>query len=304
MIVIPPIKIEEGNLVSSNIAEPSTGEVVWNASTNYSVGSVVIRTATHRKYECQVAGVDAGLPEATPTRWLDIGPTNKWAMFDQNRSIQSVNTGLIEVVISPGKRVNSIGLLGLESTTIRVEVLDILDNVLWDSGIVNTNARLTLTWTDYFFGPFGYKPSYLEMNLPPYSSAKIKVTITNTAGDAKCSGVVLGNRVYLGATQYNARSDSLNFSRIERDDFGNSLLIPRRTVPKTSQTLYANKNLVNTIRKVREDLNAVPALWSGLDEDNSSEYFESILIFGIYKQFEIDIAQPSFAIVTLELEEL
>lgn len=116
--------------------------------------------------------------------------------------------------------------------------------------------------------------------------------------------VVMGNKVYLGATQYNARSDSMNFSTINRDEFGGAILKPRRSVPKTNQTLWTPYDIVNSVRQVRTDLNAVPALWSGLDEKFDHPYFESLLILGIYKQFEIDLAHPQVALVNLELEEI
>ena len=64
MIVIPPILITSSVLASSTVAEPSAGEVVWNAATSYAVGDVVIRTTTHRKYECQIAGVDSTTPSS------------------------------------------------------------------------------------------------------------------------------------------------------------------------------------------------------------------------------------------------
>ena len=64
MIVIPPIPITSSVLASSTVAEPSAGEVVWNAATSYAVGDVVIRTTTHRKYECQIAGVDSTTPSS------------------------------------------------------------------------------------------------------------------------------------------------------------------------------------------------------------------------------------------------
>ena len=99
-------------------------------------------------------------------------------------------------------------------------------------------------------------------DLPPFSGATIEVTLSNPGLPVECSTVVIGSKVFLGKIQFNARSDALNFSKIERDDFGNSLLIPRRTVPKTQQTLWVEKADVNTIRQIRKDLNAVPALWS------------------------------------------
>jgi hypothetical protein len=38
MIVIPPIAITDSNLVSSTVAEPSSGETAWNSATSYVVG--------------------------------------------------------------------------------------------------------------------------------------------------------------------------------------------------------------------------------------------------------------------------
>ncbi len=303
MIVIPPIQITPDKLVSSTVQEPSNGEVAWNASTNYTAGTVVIRTTTHRKYESILGGTDSGLPENTPTKWLDRGPTNKWAMFDQNRNIATTAANSMEIVVSPGKRINSVAVLGVQAKSVQI-VMSVGGTVVYDSGVRNMNARMTTTWTQYFFGEFGYEPSLLLTDLPPYAGATVKITFLNPGLTVACSGVVLGTKVFLGNTQYNAKSDSLNFSKIDRDEFGNSLLIPRRTVPKTSQTLWTDKELVNNARKARNELNAVPALWSGLDEKYEDPYFEAILIFGIYKQFEIDISQPSVAMINLELEEL
>jgi len=304
MIVIPPIPITTSNLVSSTVAEPSPGETAWNSATSYTVGQVVIRTTTHRKYECQIAGVDAGLPESTPTRWLDVGPTNKWAMFDQNRNLQTVATTTMTIEVTPGKRINSIAVLGVQAKTVTV-TMKVGSTVVYGPVVKNMNGRITSSWSEYFFGAFDYVPSLLITDLPPYSGATIVVTLNNTSGqEVKCSGLVIGNKIFLGNVQYNASSDSLNFSKIERDEFGNSLLIPRRTVPKTNQTLWVDKENVNTLRSVRTTLNAIPALWSGLDEDYDNPYFESILIYGIYKQFEINLSAPSYAEVQLELEEL
>ena len=44
MIVIPPILITSSVLASSTVAEPSAGEVVWNAATSYA-GTEIAPTA-------------------------------------------------------------------------------------------------------------------------------------------------------------------------------------------------------------------------------------------------------------------
>lgn len=309
MIVVPPVQINALTLVSSTIPEPDTarGEVLWNPSTDYAEGTVVIRTTTHRKYERIGSGVDAGLPENTPKLWLDVGATNRWAMFDLTRNeSSSSNSGVIEFVVKPGKRINTMALLGVQATKVKVEIFipSNTDPVYEFESDMTT--RNTTSWSDYFFGAFGYRPSVLIQDLPPYTDATFKVTVTNTntGTETKLSSVIMGNKVYLGATQYNARSDSMNFSTVNRDEFGNSVLVRRRSVPKTNQTLWTPKDLVNSARTARNDLNAVPALWSGLDDVYDDPYFEALLILGIYKQFEIDISNPSVAKINLELEEI
>jgi hypothetical protein len=140
-------------------------------------------------------------------------------------------------------------------------------------------------------------------DLPPYVAGVVTVTFTRAAGDVTVGGLILGTSVYVGDTQYNAESDALNFSTVERDEFGNSQLIPRRTVPKTNQTLFCTKERVNRIIKVREEQNAVPALWSGLDDDTDG-YFESLLILGYYRRFTVSLDHPDVAVISLELEEV
>ena len=303
MIVIPPLLTNSSN-TTSNVPEPSTGEVIWNASTNYTVGAVVIRTETHRKYECQVAGVDSTAPENNKTKWLDVGPTNKWAMFDNLRSQQTRKLGSMEVTITPGKRIDSLALLGLEAQTVTVWMTQGATTV-WGPEVRNMSGRNTTTWSQYFFGEFSYVPTLLFKDIPPYSGAVIHIKIENDpALEVACSEVIIGTKIYLGAAQYNTVSDSLNFSKIERDDFGTSVLKQRRTVPKLNVEVWADKNLVNQIRGARNDLNAVPALWSAMDDKYDDPYFEAVFIYGIYKQFEINISGPTLAVITLELEEM
>lgn len=307
MLVIPPITINSTNLTSSTVAEPYAGETPWNAATSYAEGVEVIRTTTHRKYirSAITPGVNATPPENAPTLWFDNGPTNKWAMFDQYRNVQTIETsGSMTIVLNPGKRINSLSLIGVQASTVTVTMTAPSIGTVFGPTDYNMSGRNTTTWSTYFFGDFLYKKSLLINDLPQYANATITVVFDNASLPVMCSGVIIGTSIYLGATQYSATSDALNFSKIERDDFGNSILLPRRSVPKTQQQLWSDKSLVNTIRQARIDLNAIPALWSGLDDNSDDPYFEAIQIFGIYKQFEINIAQPNFAVINLELEEL
>ena len=87
--------------------------------------------------------------------------------------------------------------------------------------------------------------------------------------------------------------------------FTMTTLVPRRSIPVTTQTCLIEKQYVTDLLDARTRLNAVPAVWSGLDDRGSSDWFEAFLIAGIYKQFTLDTRySASHALVTLKLEEI
>ena len=302
MITILPIAITDAILTSTNIAEPDVGEFIWDAGTPYALGDVRIRKTTHKKYENILAGTDAGLPENTPLRWIEVGSTNRYAMFDTLRNTQTVSTSPLTVTITPGLRTDAVSVMAMDGDTVNIKVIN--ESITAYDYTQTLSTREVYDWYDYFFEPFTSIASIVKFDLPPYTTGSIVVTITSADNVVKCGAVVIGNQSYLGAVEYNAISDEPNFSRIEREFDGTATLIPRRSIPKTNQTLFTDKTLINKIRATRRALNAVPTVFSGLDDKNTDGYFEALLILGIYKRFEIDIGHPTTAKINLEIEEI
>jgi hypothetical protein len=301
MKVIPPITITDGMLTSSTIAEPAAGETVWSAAASHTVGQQVIRTGTHRVYQNLTAGVDATAPESAPARWLDVGPTNKWAMFDTLRNSASTSATSLTVVITPGRRIDSIALMGVVGESITVSMTSGGTPVY--STTENLIQRSTLTWRGYFFGAFIYQGSAVRFDLPPFSNGVITITVSRASGIVSLGALVIGQAVTLGTVLSQAASDALNFSTVTRDAFGNATLVQRRTIPKSEQQLITDPTNVDKLREVRSALNAAPAVWSGLDDKVDNPHFEALLILGIYKEFSISLS-PNITNITLSLEEI
>lgn len=307
MRVIPPLSggspcIADAQLTSSTATEPGAGETAWSGGTAYAVGDVAVRTSIHRKYSRLVAGTTATAPESDTTNWLDIGPTNKWAMFDLLRNSATVLASPLTVVITPGVRVNALALMGVVADSVTITIT--VSAVTVYTYTASMSSRNTTTWTDYFYGTFSNQPSLARFDLPPYTNGVITVTLTRASGSVSCGACMVGVSQYLGAAQYNAVREALNFSTVTRDAFGNATLVARRSVPKTAQQLQVDKTNVNRLLDLIVSLNAVPAVWSGLDDQSTDGYFEALLILGVYKQFSINVDHPSTARATLELEEI
>jgi len=157
-------------------------------------------------------------------------------------------------------------------------------------------------WYQYFFAEFTFLQEVAFFGLPPDTSAMVRVTATRAAGDVTIGALIIGTAVFLGDVEPSAEDDAQNFSKINRDDFGNVELIPRRSLPRTNQVLWAEKGVVATARAVRDILNAVPAMWVGL-ADPDHPYFASLLILGIYIRFTIKLDYEEMVRIDLELEE-
>jgi hypothetical protein len=296
-----------GDMVTSTVAEPDAGESAWNAATNYALNDIVIRTTTHKKYINIQAGVDATFPEVDaaldePTRWIETGSTNRYAMFDTLRNTQTETTSPLSIVLVPGTRVNSIGMLAMEAEEITIKVANGYEQIY--SYTQNLNSREVLDWYDFFFEPFSNTPNVVKFDLPPYTAGNITVTLTSSTGTVKCGAVIMGNYTDIGDLVYGARISANNFSRIDREFDGTAVLVQRQTKPKLSGTTFFNKSQTNKILALKATLNAKPTVWSGLNADNTDGYFDGLVILGIYKIFDVDIAYPEKAKLDIELEEI
>lgn len=301
MKVIIPIEINDTRLTSSTIAEPDTGEVAWNAATSYTLGQKVIRSTTHKVYENILAGVDAGVPESTPNRWIEIGSTNRYAMFDTLRNSQSVKASPVTVVIDPNYRVDSIGILSVDADFVEIDVN--YGGLSVYNVVKQLDTRVVFDWYSYFFSPFSKIQNYVVFDIPPYFNTTITITFTSIS-PVKVGAIILGNASFIGKATYGVLSEEVNFSRIERAPTGESILLQRRSIPKISVQTIADKALVDKIRETRKYLNAIPAIYSGLDDLRDNPYFETMLLLGVYKRFEVDISMPDHVRCNLEIEEI
>lgn len=275
----------------------------YSSGSSCNTGGIVQDNTSHLMYRSLVDS-NTGNALSDATKWELIGPTNRWAMFDYVRSTASTVPLTLTVVWTPGQRVNSLGLAGIVANSYSFTVTSVIGGGTVYSSSGSLNTRETLGWYDYFFGEFSTQESLAFFDIPPYSDAIFTLTLTATTGNVSLGACVFGIYVYVGETQYEAVSDVLNFSQIERDeDTGEATLIATPSVPKTMQRVHCEKARVNKARQVRKDLNGVPAFWYGVAE-SSDGYFEILSILGIYNQFSIDVSYPETAVITLELEEI
>jgi len=297
--VIPPLTITDSRLTSSNVAE--TDYAAWSSGTTYSLGQRVIVVSTHKVYESlQNSNLNKDPTLASnATWWIEVSPTNRWKMFDISNTTQTTNANSIVVTITPGQVVNSVSLMNLEGISIRVKVTDPLEGVVYDKTVSLNNNGTINNWYNYFFSPISKKKSVVITDMPSYGTAIIEITVTNTGRTAKCGVCTLGQINYLGeGINLGATVGIQDYSRKEKNDFGDYVVVQRNYAKRAKYTMAVLNEQIDALQNLLADLRTTACVWIG--DDN----YESTMIYGFYKDFDIVISNHIVSDCNIEIEGL
>lgn len=295
MKVIKPTTITTAMLVSTTATNSVTA---WNPVTAYVLNDIAYLASTHRKYQRLVAGTTATSPELDSVNWLDIGPTNDWAMFDSEVSTQTSEASPLTVVVKPGLA-NSLAFFGLEGTELEITVRDALAGAIVYTTTVSLEGSIVTDWYEYFFEPFDQLSEVVLTDLPPYGDAHITASVTG-GGTVKCGVLAVGSVYELGDTLAGASSSINDYSRKETDEFGTTTFVRRAYSKRMTVRIVVPNTRLNRTQQTLADLRATPCVWVGSNADG----YEVLSVFGFYKSFSIDIAYATTSFCSLEIEGL
>lgn len=294
----------------TNVAVPTTTgsnpdpALAHNPATAYTVGNQVYLLSTRRRYQSRTAHTNKdpalALPNAPSADWADIGALNAYSAIDLYRNAPTCNAESVVLVFKLGRRSNSVGMAGVLGSTARVKVFE--GTQLTFASASAMTYRETLTWYEYVHGEFKFRSKFARFNLPPITAGIVQVIVDRPGLEAMLGGTGLGMSEFVGKTLSQAEVDSLNFSRINRDAFGTADLVPSRSIPKFSVVVHVEKTRLGRVLRLRDELNAVPAFYYGLD-DLSDPNAEALALLGIYRTFKPVLANNS-ASFQLDAEEI
>lgn len=301
MKVIKPHVITDLMMLSSSIQEDDYP--VWVSGTTYPLGARVIRTGVHRVFERLVAGAGTVAPELDTTSlpiWMDVGPTKKWAPFDDVVGTLATGASPLSYVLSVGFT-DSLALFELTGRYVDVVMKD------GTGGSVVYQKRIDLEVTDietifdWFFSDLDLRTDIVITDLPgQYASAELSITITATSGSAAVGVIKPGLISDLGETQYGARVGIDDYSRKERNEFGNTVITKRAYSKRGSFTMLTTLGTFNRIYRTLAELRATPCVYIGTEAAG----YEPLLIYGFFTSFNIDISYPNYHLCSLDIEGL
>ncbi len=292
MKVILPVTVTSTNMMS-NVGETLP---VWSAVTTYALGDQVRDATTNHAYESLAASnLNHALTDAT--KWLDLGPTNRWAMFDTSNSTQTTNPGYISVIFSPvGERLTGLGLFNLSGTSVEVLVTGPSGTVSDTTYSLISTAGITDWWL-YFFSPVTYKTDFVLTDLPIDAGSSLQVIIYSDT-TAACGTFASGQALDMGVTTYGARAGITDYSKKEADAFGNYQIVPRSYAKRLSFKVVVDADKVDNFYNQLAALRTTPLVYVGADE------YTSTAALGFWKDCVMEISTVNKSYLSLEIEGL
>jgi len=297
--MIVPTTITDAMLVSCTVAEPASGETVWDAATAYTVGQIAIRTTTHKRYRRIVAGTTATAPESDTTNWLDIGATNRWAQFDRKVGTKTTGTTSVTTVIKPGSA-EGLALLDVVGTSVDVTMRETTGGAVVYTKHVDLDASIVGSVYDWMYGEYNQRLNVVLTDLPgQYPSGEITVTVNSTSGGA--IGVLAAGRVQaLGVTEYGAGAGIINWGKVTDDGFGNREWLEGDWANRVTLPIVANRSDMARLHRQLAKVRSTPCIYIG----SALADLEPLVCYGVFRDLYITVPYYSAVQMNLEIDGL
>ena len=302
MNIIRPVEITDTILVASDVPETDAAE--YNPATTYAVDAEVMRTTAgvHSIYVSLQGSNTGNLPEddnlISPVYWARKSATNRWAMFSDQISDKTGQADVITVTLRPSAVVNAMSLFNLRAQSVNITVDDPTDGEVYNKDFNLVDSSGVNTWYMWYFEPIIRQETLGILDLPPYSTADIIITISSPGSIAACGLLTMGIQQQIGETDYGTGIGIVDYSTKERDTFGNPVVINRNFSKRADYAITVDTGYVDTIQSVLASLRVTPLTWIG------STNFPSTILYGYYRDFNVVLSNPTKSQLSIEVEGL
>lgn len=317
-------------LLYSTVAEEITIPLWVSGNINAHIGDQVYMSGTtHKVYECIVDIANGTIPPdidevavyPAVQHWMEVRPTNRWAMFDnQIGTATSVTAATYDGIASmtyilrPG-RIDSLALIELSASKVLVSIVSEASRTTIYSGEYHTLTNNNIgSWYEYFYEPSYQQDILTETNLfetallylPLYSDSLLEITIEKAAtndsaafAQVSCGVMVAGLSTNIGSTQNAPNLGIVDYSRKVTDEFGYTSVTQRRYSKRMSTKVMLKSSSVDSVSRILSLYRATPLVWLGVEN-----YYSSLIIYGFYKDWDITIDNVLYSSCNLQIEGL
>lgn len=143
IITLNDIILDSSSVPEDQYNGGATPDGEYNPATSYSTDQIVYYTGAtpHRVYKSLDNSNQGNTPPDSPTKWGDLGATDRWRMFDEFMNTKTTDTSPLEVSVD-ASNMDTVGLFNLTGSSI--SLTHVIDTNLADA----VSPSLGLGWNN------------------------------------------------------------------------------------------------------------------------------------------------------------
>lgn len=258
----------------------------WAVGTPYATGARVHSATTHRVYESlkdsntgkdPTLAVNRTTAAGVGTWWIDIGPTNRVAMFDGLVNTQTSANSPLVITMTPGA-FNGFALFGIDADSYSVTVRDAPGgNIIYSEPTTTLEGSMPADYYEYFFARFKPLTQFIRRNIDPYGTAQITLTLNKATNPVKLGMFAIGDMRPVGIPQRDAVAEPIDYSYVKTDAYGNTEVKKRVNATGLSITAKMDKEEASAALDVVKQVLGTPCVVAGSD----AQFYEWLTVFGL-----------------------
>lgn len=280
------------------LSETPGGQEIDTSSTG--TGAHSATADRHDVYELLAATTAGQHPALFPAKWVRVGATNRWRMFDSSSSSQTSWVGSIDVtLVANVGRITALQLLNTRTDTAQVIVTDAVDGVVYNKTLMGRETSGIITPSSWFFDPVEFKEEFDFTDLPIfYSDTTIRVILSNPGNQVLC-GVCMPGTVYSPGYTQNGYTIGIEDYGIKiTDEFGNATLLERGFSKEVDMTVLIDNIQLDKLHRVLQKIRATPVVFVG------TSTYGSTALFGYYERYSTLARYSTYSVLSIETRGL
>lgn len=312
LYVIDPLPIGDEHMVGSNLGPNDYPR--WQSGTSYPRGSRVSVMDNHKIYQSAVpvgpAPVSTVTPqsdlfnaETNPTgKWVEVGTTRRWKPFDGSIGDQAYADNLTELTwtLSPGQQADSVAFFGLHATHVLVQVMDTQGTILFarEESTVDP-ANIEDAW-DYLSNPPVFHTEMVFRGIPLQAGQHIVLRVRHIYEIPRLGEIIIGREISIGKLLVGGGVSLQDYSRKERDDFGNAIIVRRAYSDIATYPVLVDAGRERYVLRTLGRLRSTPAVYHA----GESMTGRGLTVFGFFRDVPVTLSSPTHSQLTIEVEGL
>ena len=254
----------------------------WIESTSYIVGNKVIYG--NYIWICSFAGSLNFEPKENSPHWTKWGVSNYWSLIDlRSQTLTVINSDFVVEFDKIGIETLVIGYF--KGTSILVEVLDSLDNVVFTESFSNPRREGLPSYLNWIHSKFIDYSSRSNVFYLPLFGSKIRVTFSKGSYSNVQVGFMVGGRsTQMGKTIEGVKLGRISYTIKNTDEFGITTITSRAKRKYHDFETSVDSNIaMNTLRIIENYEDVVMAF---IIDNNPNSVYENIVTLGVYESVE------------------